>query len=240
MKDNFLKLATNPHQYDSQEIDWEKEGLGNTSSRRFFQEYLRQYLDVKDRTVLDVGSGMGQLFSLLKELGALKVEGVEPSVKNVKVSKRLYPDTSVFEGTLQQFSQKSYYDVVVSVMAFEHIYNLEEAFEKVSELLTFNGTFYLSVADKNYHLMPRFNYVLESEELGNDIIVSKTTRPGTIGTLYDILRPLNHYIKAAESNGLTLEKQIEMKPTEEFINIEPKYSTYKDQPICHLLIFKKQ
>lgn len=70
-------------------------------------------------------------------------------------------------------------------------------------------------------------------------MVAKTLRPQGIGTLYDILRPIEQYIGAAENNGFLLEKHVALKPTKSHIESEPRYLPFTNSPICHLLIFKK-
>ena|SRR3989338_2680004 len=126
---DFLKHATDIHQYDSEEVDWKTAGSKDTPSRQFFQEYLKKVLNVKGKSVLDIGSGIGQLFDMLKELGVSSVEGVEPSLKNVETSKKLYPTVEVFHGTLEQVEKSRLFDTAIAVMVFEHIIDLPSAFK---------------------------------------------------------------------------------------------------------------
>lgn len=237
MKEDYLQKATDIHQYDANVVDWKKEGLNESPSRRFFQEYLKENLDVNNKTVLDVGSGMGQLFPFLKKLGATEIQGIEPSKNNVEVSNKLHPDIFVSEGSLESVSIDKKFDVVTSVMVFEHILDINRAFEKINQFLKPKGSFYLIVGDKKYNLTQRFDYELDVVELDNDTSVAKTVRP--VGVLYDILRSLQSYINAGNNNGFSVEKHVELKPTEAFIQADPKYGQFKDIPICHLLIFSK-
>ncbi len=237
MKEEYLQKATDPHQYDTEAVDWKKEGLKDSPTRQFFQEYLEQDLDIKDKSILDIGSGMGQLFPMLKRLGAKTITGIEPSANNIAVSYELYPETQIFNGSLEQADLKETFDAAISVMVFEHIIDIEKAFLKIRSLLNPKGILYLIVADIQYHKSPRFNYVVEKMEVDSDTIVVKTTRP--LGTLYDILRPLQSYIQTAEKSGFRLEKHIELKPTKKFISLEPKYAQFATIPICHLLVLRR-
>ncbi len=239
MENDLFKQAINPHQYDTNALAWEKEGVKDSPTRRFLQEYLRKHLVINGKRVLDVGSGMGQLFPLLKELGAIKIEGIEPSVQNVESSLATYPDIPVFQGTLLEAPIESLYDVIIAVMVFEHIDNILNALDKINSMLTADGTFALIVANKEYHLMPRFDYKIESQNLEDGEVVIKTIRPHGIGTLYDILRPLENYLSSANKKGFKLEKHIELKPTDDLIKTEPKYTQFAHMSIHHLMIFKK-
>jgi len=237
MEENFLQKATDPHQYDSAAMNWEKEGLKDSPTRLFFQEYLKDNLDVSGKNIVDIGSGMGQLFPLLKQSGAAGIKGIEPSVHNVEVSKKLYPDVEIFTGTLQEAPETEKYQAAASVMVFEHISNLPEAFAKISKILATDGRLYLVVADRNYSLTPRFDYdmVIANNEDGSAVV--KTTRP--LGVIYDILRPLEDYIAAAGQQGFILEKSVPLLPNKVLISKESKYQEFSDHAIAHLLILKK-
>src|SRR5581483_7259100 len=98
--DNYKLLATDPLQYDSPDLDWTIDGDPNSWSRIFFRNHLKPYLEnLSGKSVLDIGSGVGHLFPMLKEFGAKDIEGLEPSKRNVGRSNQLYPDVPVFYGS---------------------------------------------------------------------------------------------------------------------------------------------
>ena len=67
MIEDFKLKATDPNQYDASELDWTVLGDENQSSRLFFRDYLVEELeDLSGKKVLDIGSGVGQLFNTLK------------------------------------------------------------------------------------------------------------------------------------------------------------------------------
>lgn len=227
--DTFFQKATNPYQYDSLEIDWEKEGLEDSPIRKFFRNALDAQLeDLHGKRVVDIGSGLGHLFPFLRARGAAFVEGVEPSQKNAALSRKLYPDVSVFEGTLEQYSTEEKFDVGVAIMVFEHIYNLNSAFQKIAELLKSSGRLYFIAGNKEYLTTPRFNYQLDIRELENGVAICRTTRE--YGTLYDIVRPASHFTDAAEKAGFELQKYVGLKPTKELIEAVPRYGKFSSAP----------
>lgn len=233
----YLAKATDPHQYDSLEIDWGKEGAGDSPARQFFQEYLKRYLeDLNRKTVVDIGSGTGSLFTLFKNRGARSILGIEPSVKNIAISRRMYPDVPVFQGTLGEFRKKRKFDVAVAVMVFEHIIDLDSAFIQVAAMLNPGGILYLIAGDKEYQTTPRFGYELDVEEVGNSVVIVRVKRK--YGLLYDILRPTSHFDKAGKQAGFVVRKHIGMKPTKKFLEAEPKYKQFKDIVLTHLFMFR--
>src|SRR3989344_8727270 len=174
MGNDFLQRALDPYQYDSLEIDWEKEGLEDSPIRRFFRAALKEHLeDLHGKSVIDIGSGLGHLFPSLKEWGAGMTEGVDPSKKNVALSRKLHPDISVFEGTLEEYSSGRRFDVGIAIMVFEHIDDLHAAFQKVAGILKPGGSFYLIAGNRDYFITPRFNYQLATQELGSGNLVCR-------------------------------------------------------------------
>lgn len=236
----LLKKATNPKHYDSSEINWREIGSVDSPSRQFFSSYLKKALgDLTGKTVLDIGSGTGQLSELLKELGAEQITGIEPSSKSVAISKEKYPDVTVFEGTLAEANFSLEFDVGIIVMVFEHIENLGGAFRKISSLIKPGGMFFTIVADKTTFTTPRHDYEITAEELNGEAAVLRTRRPSGYGTTYDIVRPIEHFVETAQTNGFQLERHTPMLPTEELIQQAPKYKLFKDRPLTHLLVFNR-
>ena len=239
-KGKEIKLAeeaTNPHQYDSLALDWEKEGMLDSPTRQFFHEYLEANLEnLTGKSVLDVGSGTGHLSKLFSKLGASEIHGIEPAHKNVEISRKLYPEMRVTEQAFEEARPERTFDVVVVVMAFEHMRNLDSAFQKLSQFVRPNGFLYIVVGDKEYHTTERFCYELEIEDLGNGEVTTSTKRP--YGTMHDIFRPISNFIETAEKAGFVLKKQVALVPTKKFIQAESKYKQFEGKPLNHLLVFE--
>jgi SAM-dependent methyltransferase len=235
---SLLDKASNPLQYDSVGLDWEQEGMLDSPTRVFFREYLEQSLENLDgKSVIDIGSGTGHLTKLLLERGARTIYGIEPSRKNVEISKKLYPKMKVINTSLENAKLSKTFDVAVMVMTFEHIRNIDSAFHKIASLLKPHGTFYVIVGDKRYFTTKRFGYVLDMEDIGNDEVVVGAKR--SYGTIYDIFRPVSSYTKSAQKAGLVLINKVPLTPTDRFLHMDPKYMEFVGKPISNLLIFQR-
>lgn len=233
----LVEKATDPSQYDSLDLDWEKTGAEDSPTRRFFRAYLRENMgDLKDKSVIDIGSGTGHLFKLLSNLGAEDIEGLEPSRKNAEISRKLYPEVAIKEKTLEEAKPEKTFDAAMAVMSFEHVRNIDSAFQKVAKFLKPRGYFYLIAGDKDYGATKRFGYEIEIEDLENGEIAVSTGRD--CGRMYDILRPAENFIEAAEKAGLVLKKSVPMPPTKKLVEAEPKYKEFENTPLTHLFVFK--
>lgn len=233
-----LKRATQPNQYDIGDILWAKEGHARSTRTQFFWEYLEPYSKSwNGKTVLDIGAGTGWLIVRALECGATKAVGVEPSANNVAQGKQDHPDVKLVQTTLENFDGKNQqFDKIVAVMSFSHIADLDTAFSKVRSLLTPNGEAIIVVPDYDYFQTPRHGYSIEQQPIDEESYAIAITRPS--GTLADIVRKTSMYQRAAESAGLELVEDMEMKPTENQIINAPKYAVMKDKALTHLLVFK--
>ena len=232
----LTKKATDPLQYDSINLDWKKEGMLDSPTRQFFREYLEQNIeDLTDKSVVDIGSGTGHLAELFRKFGAREIYGIEPSHKNVEISRELYPEMIVDEVGLEKAKTEKTFDVVVVVMAFEHMRNLDLSFQKIAQLTKPTGIFYAIIGDKEYFTTERFGYTLKIEDLGNGEVAVSTERP--YGIMHDIFRPVSNFIEAAKNSGFSLTKNIPLIPTKKIIQVEPKYKQFEGKPLGHLLVF---
>ena len=212
--EDFKLKATDPNQYDAPELDWTVFGDENHSSRLFFRGYLLEELeDLSGKKVLDIGSGVGQLFNTLKSLGAEKIVGIEPSFRNFEYSKNKHSEIDVYNGTLEGFSTEDKFNTIICIAVFEHIIDMDSAFLKISSLLEDGGTFYLMVADFKYNNTTRvnsrgFEIVTETQKIDDDTVATKTHYDD--GLIYDILRKLKSVTNSADRFGLKLIKNIDM------------------------------
>lgn len=234
----YLEKAVNFAQYDEGEIDWSSYGSEDDPTRKFFKQILREEVkSLQGKSVLDVGSGSGAMFNLFLELGAKKVQGIEPSVKNCSISQKFYPEVPIFKGELFAASFDEKFDVCFAVMVFEHFSDIGAAYQKISSLLVPNGKLFVIFQDMEYLLAPDFHYSIDYENIGEETVAAKIEHSS--GDIYDLLRLPEVYIKAAEESGLVIEKYLPMKPTLELIEAAPKYEHLKDRAIRHLLVLRK-
>jgi SAM-dependent methyltransferase len=234
---DFFSKATNQKQYDLSEMKWDDEGI-DSPMRLFFASQLEKVLgDLSGETVLDIGSGTGYCARVYEKLGAKEYTGIEPSDKNLALSRKLHPKLNVIPGTLNDTNFVNFFDVAVSIMVFEHIADPVVTFRKIQAALKSNGRFYLLCCDKDIFTTSRFGYGLEIESLGNGEFATATTR--SYGTMYDVLRPIENYINYAERGGLKLKRHIPLLPSEALLQAEPKYDFFNGKPFVHFLVFQK-
>lgn len=240
--------ATDPGQYDLPELDWRIGGAEDRPSRKWFREFLDDSIplgSLQGKRIIDIGSGVGQLFNWLKAHGAVEVVGIDPAIRNVKTSTELYPWATSIQGTLHEFvsSNSKKFDMAFAVMVFEHIQDLRGAFGDVRSLLAENGQFCLIISDKDFNITENrelrgknFVNVEIVKDFGDGSVEAKTIRnegEGYQTVLHDIFRPLEHVRDAAKENGFTLMLE------------QPIMGPYTLPPgerkvaINHLFVFKK-
>lgn len=226
--------STNPKQYDSLEVNW-KEDIDSPFRKQYYNE-LRKYSNIwKNSDVLEIGCGSGWLMELIKNSGAKRVEGIEPAEKNFKIANNR-GNFVVHKIRFEDFESKNRFNLIISVMVFSHIKDLDKAFGKLRKLLNKNGKIMIIIPDYEYFLTPRFNYKIDVEKINKNECVAKIDRGD--GTISDILRKVEFYKKQAENHDLRLVEDIELYPTPEILRKFPKY--FKLKNICreHLLVFE--
>ena len=234
----YFEKAVNFTQYDKGEIDWSSYGKGDDPTRKFFKEILRnEILSLEGKSVLDIGSGSGAMFDLFLELGAKEIQGIEPSVKNCIVSRKLYPEIPVFEGELAAASFGKLFGTAFAIMVFEHFSDINIAYKKIHTLLSDGGELIVIFQDLEYLLAPDFHYPIDCEDARNGTIAAKISHSS--GEIYDLLRLPEVYVKRAEESGFQVQKYIPMKPTAALLEAAPKYEYLKDSAIRHLLVLRK-
>jgi ubiquinone/menaquinone biosynthesis C-methylase UbiE len=240
--------ATNPHQYDSPELDWHSSGGEKSSSRSYLREQIETTLEqdfLKGKHVLDIGSGVGQLFNWLKEKGAAGIVGVDPSVRNIETTKEKYPWAESVEATLHEYAKiaAAKFDAAFGIYVFEHILDLDEAFEDIASVLKKDGKFYLVIGDKEYNLSSdmdargsRFVSVKVLQEFADGTVETEIHRKNEAFepiTMYDVFRPMELVRQAAKANGFDIEIE---KP---ILGPQSKPPEERKHTMCHLFVFKK-
>jgi ubiquinone/menaquinone biosynthesis C-methylase UbiE len=235
--EDFLRKATNPGQYDSENFDWQQSGLTDSPIRRYFQYYLAPKLEISGKSLIDIGWGMGSMVGLLEEKGAREIIGIDPSKNNIAVAQKNYPRQQFIVSTMENYLVERKFDVAVSIMVFEHIGDPQKMFTKIFSLLNGNGTFYLVTGDKGYNTTQRMGYEIEVQKVGEDIALTKTKRSWE--TSYDIFRSVSFFIECGKKAGFRLKEHLPLIPDDETIKMIPKYKDFKEVPIAHLFIFEK-
>lgn len=235
---SLLRFATDAHQYDRSRVRWEEEGFGNSPTRLHFHYYINAYVpSLRRQTVLDIGSGTGHLYPLLKRKGAKTVIGIEPSRKNVRLSRQHYPQLRLYPTTVERAKVREHIQTAVIVMALEHMGDLQKVFRNIRTWLVPGGQLYAIVGSYRYHTSARFDYTVNRQRLPNGSTVVGVERP--FGIIYDIIRPLSQYRRAARQAGLRFVRHIPLRPSPKLMRQKPKYRTYAQVPVNHLLILQR-
>ena len=229
--------AINPEQYDLLDTNW---GYKNSDSpfRRYLYHYLKKYkTSWKNANVLEIGCGSGWLLNLIQKEGAREVGGIEPSKNNFELIKKNFSGLRVHQIRLEDFKSKEKFDVIISVLVFNHIKDLSMVFKKINILLTKGGELHIIVPDYDYYRLSKFDYQIDIEEINEDEYAVQVNRRD--GIIADVVRNIEVYKKKASKTGLVFVEDMKLYPTKELLEKVPKYRLFKK--ICreHLLKFKK-
>lgn len=114
----------------------------------YFSKLLRFVKFKKNDEILDFGSGYGPLLHILKQK-KYKAIGIEPSIKNSKISKKL--GHKVINNTLKKntFSSKKF-KVIISLYVFTYITDFYEVIKIFRKILKDNGHILIRVHQYKY------------------------------------------------------------------------------------------
>lgn len=234
-RDPLPARATDPRQYDRPELDWSRQGAPDSASSRAYQDALREALaGVRVTAAVDIGCGLGPLEPLLREFGARRVVGIEPSARSAAIARRSHPGMEVIESTLEDATPGGGFDLGVAVMSFEHQRDLPAAFRIVSQLLVPGGRFALIAGDPEFHRTPHLGLPVEARELPDGSLAVATTYP--FGTIHDLVRSPEQILAAASVAGFAVERHVPLLPTALLIEDDPGWREIAGRPYGHLFI----
>jgi len=239
MSSDLFACATDPRQYDSNEINWGIETGLESPLRRFLFDCLKRYkMKWKGASILDVGCGTAWLVELFLENGAAHAEGIEPSKKNVLLAKKLRPKVLVRNKSLESFSTKRKFDLIVAAMVMCHIANVPKAFKKISSLMNEGAEFHMIVPDYEFGKTPRFDHKMRIKKINGNEYAVETIRHFS-GKMFDVIRKTAVYEEAAAKSGLVLLEEVPLHPTQALIRSMPRYKEFRNTVNARLLRFKK-
>lgn len=235
----LLDKATDPHQYDSDNIGWDEYWTGLKSpTRANFWECLRQLSHIwKGKDIFEIGSGTGWLLDLALKHGARSVLGIDPSRKSFELGRKLYPNVALLNITFEGFNGKEDYDVIIALLSLVNIRDMQAAFKKVNLLLRPAGEFMAIIPDYDYYKKSRFGYKITLEKINSDEYVAMVERPEIVTT--SIVRTINKYALFAAQSGLILIEDRPLPPTEILMQRVPRYREMAGIAMARLLRFKK-
>lgn len=184
------------------------------------------------RSVLDVGTGEGQVARLARSLGATRVIGVDPTLAQVAEAARRGGGVAYARAGADHLPVASgSVDAVVACLVFEHIGAVDEAIAEVARVLAPGGRFLFFL---NHPLLQTPNsgwiddQVLDPPEqywrigpyLVEDATIEEVEKDVFIPFIH---RPLNRYVNALAANGLTITRMEEPAPPPGFLAVAAEY-----------------
>jgi trans-aconitate methyltransferase len=235
MSKSIVDIASDPLQYDLDELIWTDEGNKSNPNRKLYLIALKPLLKtVLGLNVLDVGCGQGWLCDEIVKNGGIAL-GIEPSSKIVQIARIDYPDIRVIRSSLQDFHTDQRFSVITAVMVLEHFKDLENALNKINTLLELNGRFITIVGDFDKFTDEKGHHPMEKQTLRNDEVATRVNFGDRAGIMCDIIRTVDRYIELAYKANLKLNAHTPIMPEP----WHPRYTTHKGSPIFHLIEFIK-
>ena len=208
--------------------------------------------DLKDKSVLDLGCGMGEMCKYYKSLGAKRVLGIDISTNMIDYANTHNKEDGIEYMILpleRLFKIKERFDVVISSLAFHYVEDFDALMKDVRAIMNPGATLIFStehpmatclqlpldghidkkidIEGERYYLVKDYNRPGKREYVWNDEVVVKYHRNFEI------------FINGLVSNGFMIDKLIEPAATEKAISIIPKYKYQYDRPYflvikCHI------
>ena len=211
---------------------WWQEGFTDGADPEYEEQSLplaRQHL-AGAATVLDVGTGEGQVARLAAAAGAALVVGVDPTAAQLTVAAergggpvylRSGADPLPFAGEC--------FDAVVACLVFEHIESYREAIAEVARVLKPGGRFLFFL---NHPLLQTpgsgwiDDHILEEQywRIGAYLVEDNSMEEVAPGVLLPFIhRPVSRYVNAMAEVGLLIERMEEPAPPPGFIDRAAEY-----------------
>ena len=200
-------------------------------------------------SVLDVGTGEGQIARLAKAGGARRVVGVDPTAGQLGAARTRGGGASYARATATAlpFPDASF-DAAVACLVFEHIEDADGALAEVGRVLADGGRF---VFFMNHPLLqvPGSGWiddqVLDPPEqywrVGPYLVEDTTLEQVEKGLFLPFVhRPLSRYVNAMAANGLVIRRMEEPAPPPGFLARAPEYQEARTIPRLLLLVAQRE
>lgn len=208
--------------------------------------------DLKDKSILDLGCGAGDMDRYFIEKGAKRVVATDISVNMIKTAKEINFNDKIEYKVLKMEdldSMNEKFDIVYSSLAFHYIEDFDKLLRDIHNLLKPKGMLVFSqespinmatskerkdlsnkitIDGKQYHLLSGYCKEGAREVFWNDTMVTKYHR--TYATM------VNSLIR----NGYEIVEFLDSYASEEAIKLCPKYKIQEDKPyFTFVKVFKK-
>jgi SAM-dependent methyltransferase len=200
-------------------------------------------------SVLDVGTGEGQIARLVATGGATRVVGVDPTVGQLDAARARGggPAYARAMATALPFPDATF-DAAVACLVFEHIEDADGALAEVGRVLADGGRFLFFL---NHPLLqvPGSGWiddqVLDPPEqywrVGPYLVEDTTLEQVDKGLFLPFVhRPLSRYVNAMAANGLVIRHMEEPAPPPGFLARAPEYQEAVSIPRLMLLVAQRE
>jgi SAM-dependent methyltransferase len=218
-------------------------------------EYVEQILPLAERwlagakSVLDVGTGEGQVARLAAGLGAARVVGIDPTAAQIAEAVVRDGGPAYLRGQASSLPLASgSFDAVVACLVFEHIDDVDAAIAEVARVLGAGGRFVFFL---NHPLLQTPNsgwiddQILDPPEqywrVGPYLIEDETVEEVEPGVFIPFIhRPLSRYVNALAANGLVIRHMDEPAPPPGFLVRAAEYQQAASIPRLLLLVAERR
>jgi SAM-dependent methyltransferase len=179
------------------------------------------------RGVLDLACGTGRIGAWLQTLGVRRLDGLDftPEMLALAEAKGVY-DRLILGDMLATDLPSSTYDLILEVLADEHIAGLLPLYQEAARLAEPSGVFVIV----GYH--PHF--------LMNGVPTHFNRRDGQPVTIESYVHLLSEHVKAAHHAGWTLREMDEGVVDDAWIAKKPKWQRYRFHPVSFSMVWSKQ
>ncbi len=226
--------------------DWWQEGFTDGADPEYTEQIVPMVGDLLGacRTVLDVGTGEGQLARVLASRG-VSVTGVDPTAAQIhEAARRGGGPCYVRSGAGElPFGAASFHGVL-ACLVFEHIDAMDGAMAEVARVLRPGGRFVLML---NHPLLQTpdagwiDDHMVDPPEqywrIGPYLVETGTVEEVQLGVHIPFIhRPLSRYVNAMVDAGLALGRMIEPAPPPGFLARAPGYAAAATIPRLLVLV----
>jgi len=129
--------------YDNEEEGTNRLFDGEYSNGKNIYKYIRNEINIKNKTVIEIGVGAGGTLKYFKEKGA-KVYGVDYGTDYLEYGKKM--GLNLYSGNIKVLLDKKINaDLIIYSHVMEHITDLNKEFKNIKKILNKNGCIYIEV-----------------------------------------------------------------------------------------------
>jgi SAM-dependent methyltransferase len=229
---------------------WWQEGFTDGADPEYVEQILPMAAEALTgaRSVLDIGTGEGQVARLAHSRGTPRVVGIDPTTAQiVEAQRRGGGPRYLRSGAAALPFAAGSFDAAIACLVFEHIAELDAAIGEVARVLEPGGRFALFL---NHPLLQTPNsgwiddQVLDPPEqywrIGPYLVEDTTVEEVERGVFIPFIhRPLGRYVNALADAGLTLRRMEEPAPPAGFLARAAEYQEAASIPRLLVLLTER-